>query len=148
MATKTVLKTAEHDECLGSSTLPSSAKYCNGCATTYPISEFYTIGKYKDKMKYKPLCKRCENKRRKERNLEIIKEVFGENLCCSSCGYDKCFAALDFHHVDAESKDFNIAKMLLGTPAKEKLAAELKKCMILCANCHREHHAEERLSGR
>lgn len=148
MATKTVLKTAEHEECLGSSTLPSSAtKYCKGCMVTYHLTNFYTIGSYKGRIKYKPTCKKCETARRKDRNLALIKECFGGNLFCSKCGYDKCFAALDFHHVDSESKDFNIAKVLHGTPAKAKLISELEKCIILCANCHREHHDNEKQIG-
>lgn len=141
MATKTVLKTAERDERLGSSTLPSSAKTCRDCGVEKPLSDFYTDGYYKVRTKYKPTCRTCEMKGRKERSLQIIKSVFGDKPACLICGYDKCFAALDFHHVDPSEKEYSIAKMLLGSPAKGRLEKELRKCVVLCATCHREYHA-------
>jgi len=58
---------------------------------------------------------------------------------CSRCGYDKCGAALDFHHLDPSKKDFTIASRV--SVAKETLLIELAKCVILCRNCHSELHA-------
>lgn len=69
--------------------------------------------------------------------LEIIKQK-GMNVCCH-CGYSKCFAAIDFHHVNPEDKKFNIANKLRSKPTTEALA-ELDKCIALCATCHRELH--------
>ena len=57
---------------------------------------------------------------------------------CSSCGYDRCIQALEFHHLDADKKDFNISGKIRSWVALEE---ELKKCVMLCANCHREVHA-------
>ena len=68
---------------------------------------------------------------------------------CSSCGYDKCLAALEFHHRDTSKKD-NIPSHLLSQnqPLSDKrkayIAVELDKCDLLCANCHREIHDAER----
>lgn len=65
---------------------------------------------------------------------------------CSKCGYDKCFAALDFHHTGNDrygDKSRTIAQMLgnaITDKNKHKLLEELKKCDILCANYHRELH--------
>lgn len=56
---------------------------------------------------------------------------------CKICGYDKCLAAIDFHHRDPRQKDFAIS-LKMSWPAIEK---ELDKCVALCANCHREVHA-------
>lgn len=55
------------------------------------------------------------------------------------CGYSKCKEALDFHHVNPNEKDFNIS----GSHSRswEKIELELKKCVLLCANCHREIHS-------
>ena len=57
---------------------------------------------------------------------------------CEDCGYSKCIAALDFHHLDPSQKDFSIG----GTNYHklEALKPELDKCVLLCANCHRERH--------
>ena len=57
---------------------------------------------------------------------------------CENCGYDKCTAALDFHHKDMNEKEFNISGGSLKS--FEKLKPELDKCILLCANCHREIH--------
>lgn len=60
---------------------------------------------------------------------------------CVKCGYKKCLAALDFHHVDPSKKKFGIS-LKLGR-SWDKLKDELQKCIILCANCHTEEHYVE-----
>lgn len=55
---------------------------------------------------------------------------------CRICGYDRCPAAMDFHHVDPLEKDFAISERM-GWAAVER---ELRKCVLLCATCHREVH--------
>lgn len=57
---------------------------------------------------------------------------------CEICGYDKCMDALDFHHLSPKEKDFNISG---GTKSFESIKSELDKCILVCANCHREIHA-------
>ena len=68
---------------------------------------------------------------------------------CSSCGYNKCNEALDFHHLDPTKKDFGLGNkidimMRRNEGSKEELwetiQAELDKCILLCSNCHRELH--------
>jgi len=58
---------------------------------------------------------------------------------CETCGYHKCIKALEFHHLDPNEKDFAISKVgySLGW---EKVKLELDKCIMVCANCHREIH--------
>jgi hypothetical protein len=59
---------------------------------------------------------------------------------CIICGYSKCNAALDFHHIDGKKKDFGIS--LDGiTRSWQRVQKELEKCILVCANCHREIHA-------
>ena len=57
---------------------------------------------------------------------------------CIHCGYDKCFASLHFHHVDPKEKDPQWSKMRFW--CIERLKDELKKCVLVCANCHGEIH--------
>lgn len=60
---------------------------------------------------------------------------------CEKCGYDKCIWAFDFHHINSTEKDFNISKY--ATLSWDKLKIELNKCIMICANCHRELHYDE-----
>jgi 5-methylcytosine-specific restriction endonuclease McrA len=55
---------------------------------------------------------------------------------CTICGYNKCVKALDFHHTNPSEKDFNISKSSSWKKAKE----EIKKCILVCKNCHAELH--------
>ena len=59
---------------------------------------------------------------------------------CEICGYERCPEALEFHHLDNGSKDFGISQRG-DTRSWSKVKAELDKCVMLCANCHREIHA-------
>jgi hypothetical protein len=60
---------------------------------------------------------------------------------CRLCGYCRCADALDFHHRDGEEKHLNIAIMKKYYGSMAALWAEIAKCDIVCANCHREIHA-------
>jgi len=62
---------------------------------------------------------------------------------CILCGYDKCQEALEFHHTDSSQKDFGVSQDGL-TRSWERVKNELDKCIMVCANCHRELHANLR----
>ena len=59
---------------------------------------------------------------------------------CSKCGYNRCAGALEFHHIQ-DNKEENIG-VLVGKRNSEKLWKEIEKCIVVCANCHREIHYE------
>jgi hypothetical protein len=61
--------------------------------------------------------------------------IYKTNRGCVRCGYNKCAAALDFHHRDPKTKSSRIWKVT---------SEEISKCDILCSNCHHEVHADER----
>jgi hypothetical protein len=61
---------------------------------------------------------------------------------CERCGYDRCPDALDFHHRDPTEKDFQVSAGAYRRWAL--MVRELDKCVMLCANCHREEHYRER----
>lgn len=56
-----------------------------------------------------------------------------------SVGYDKCVQALEFHHLDPNEKEFSLTTS--NTRSIQKLLEEAQKCILVCANCHREIHA-------
>ena len=71
------------------------------------------------------------------RKLEIIESKGGK---CERCGYDENIAALEFHHLDPSKKSFQMDSRHLSNTTIEKLLEEADKCILVCANCHREIH--------
>lgn len=72
-----------------------------------------------------------------------VRKLYFVNMlggCCSMCGYDKNLAALDFHHIDSNTKSIKLDKRSLSNNNIELLTKEAEKCILLCANCHRELH--------
>jgi predicted HNH restriction endonuclease len=59
---------------------------------------------------------------------------------CRVCGYDKCHQALQVHHVDPSKKEFSFGAFRASPKSWEKAVVELKKCVLLCGNCHAEVH--------
>ena len=80
---------------------------------------------------------RAVAKRRKKIKAMAVEYRGGR---CMICGYSKCVEALDFHHIDPKTKSFGLG---LGglTRSWERVKNEADKCMLICANCHREVHA-------
>ena len=86
-------------------------------------------------------CKKCAVdavQRRRDKIKEMSIEYKGGK--CELCDYGRCNGALEFHHLDPNEKDFGIAHKGY-TRSWEKVKIDLDKCVMLCANCHREVHA-------
>ena len=56
---------------------------------------------------------------------------------CCRCEYERCTRALEFHHIDPSKKDFAVSRV---SKSWAVIQSELDKCILLCANCHREFH--------
>lgn len=91
---------------------------------------------YADRSEY---LKRAVAKRRKMVRQKALEYKGGK---CSRCGYDRCLDALEFHHIDGR-KDFGLSQGSL-TRSWERVEKELQKCILICANCHREEHEKLR----
>ena len=103
---------------------------CKFCKKTYVYFRSSKKGHTKS------LCNSCGvNRRRYALKLKAIEYLGGK---CIKCGYNKCPAAMHFHHKDSEGKEFGIS----GNHARSWLIIkeELDKCEIRCANCHAEEH--------
>lgn len=81
---------------------------------------------------------RTTNKSRMKARNEWLAE-YKKTLSCTKCGENHP-ACLDFHHKDPSTKEFSISKM--ASNSIERLKAEIAKCEVLCANCHRKEHYE------
>ncbi len=86
-------------------------------------------------------CAKCNTEAvsRRRRNVKrvLVEEAGG---ACRLCGYARCIAALEFHHVVPADKRFSMsARGLARSIARAR--EEAKKCVLLCANCHAEVEA-------
>jgi hypothetical protein len=120
-------------------------KKCSKCGVEKPATaEFFPEDKGgKDGLRAD--CKECRTKVKRLRGRKYKKlliEHFGGK--CVTCGYDRCPAGFDFHHIIPEEKEFSIGENC-GNFAYGRLLKEVKKCMLLCSNCHRELHYLESL---
>ena len=63
---------------------------------------------------------------------------------CVKCG-EPDISCLDFHHRDPGSKLGHVGEFRKF--GMKRLLAEIEKCDVLCANCHRKHHRDKRREG-
>lgn len=127
-----------------------TTKVCLKCKEEKDISEF---GKRYDKTQ--PLCRTCNaersaayyaanrekhKKEATERNARQQAKYmkWKQTLSCQSCSedYGPCMA---FHHVDPALKEFEISTGL-GRYGVNKLLDEIRKCVVVCSNCHIKIH--------
>jgi len=76
-----------------------------------------------------------------KRKMELILLKGG---CCEVCGYKDNIAALEFHHEDPNEKEMKLDLRRLGNTKWEILLEEANKCILLCANHHREIHNQDK----
>lgn len=134
-------------------------KSCTICKQNKDVSCYYKHRKRKDG--YQNICKDCSSstskqyylnyteehkavtrQKKRERRVELKQQIneLKNQLGCATCD-EKDSCCLDFHHFDNKVKEYEIAT----APSKgwlwEKILPEIKKCVCLCANCHRKVHA-------
>ena len=86
---------------------------------------------------------RLNRKRIKERKEWIVNYLGGK---CAQCGYSKCIAALDVHHINGRRREVSPSSMTSWS--ERRMLKEIKRdVQLLCANCHREvhHQSDENL---
>lgn len=86
-------------------------------------------------------------KRIKRKNIRQLIQEYKLSHGCAICGYNRCAAALDFHHI-SDDKKFCIASAIRNNKGISIVKEEIKKCIVICANCHRELHAKEANDGK
>jgi len=74
---------------------------------------------------------------RKRTRWRIIEAMGGKCVCC---GYAECYSAMAFHHINPDEKDFTISNMRSNPKSWTKIVEELRKCVLVCHNCHSEIH--------
>lgn len=99
-------------------------KICMRCKEEKDIGEFFGGSAW---------CSECM------KNIYKPKEYVLDDLKtpCRKCGETRLYI-LDFHHIDPKEKEFSVADVI--GRGNKSIAEEAKKCICLCANCHREFH--------
>lgn len=127
-------------------------KKCGCCQVEKPEESFAWQNKAQGKRSYQ--CRLCQSAdRRRHRNLngrriavavlqqkrDAIAFVGGlkRGRPCSDCGVSYPPYVMDFDHRDPSTKLFGIGEGQV-TKSFDELKAELAKCDLVCANCHRE----------
>lgn len=128
-------------------------KRCSKCKCDKPLSEFAWRSKTRNILHGQ--CNECrrvtaqqsyiKNKENIKLAVKIRKKLYKDKsskwksrLSCVICDEDyiKC---LDFHHIDAHTKEFDISGMTSRYPLTTILK-EVEKCIVVCSNCHRKIH--------
>lgn len=132
-------------------------KTCTKCKDEKDLSEFNKRSSAPDGLAHQ--CKACNSKnlkkhyqenktyyrdkadKHKEKLRQYVDEYKG-NKGCFMCGESRHWV-LDFHHTD-NNKEYNISDLMLKIQSPKKLKAEIEKCEVVCSNCHRDLHYQER----
>ena len=107
-------------------------KYCLECS---PFGDHNTIKLEKGKSLKTDY--EYQKKRGFKRKCELVLLKGG---CCSLCGYDKNLSALEFHHKNPSEKISQLDIRVLTNRTWDFILKEADKCILICSNCHSEHH--------
>lgn len=115
-----------------------SLKKCNRCGEFKPKDSFY-----RSKKNYEQLrgdCKDCEGirilRRKQNKKITLIKNCGGKCVDCQIEINDRNPSIFEFHHTDPTQKEFSD----FANKSSKIVDEELKKCVLLCANCHKMRH--------
>ncbi len=104
-----------------------SCRFCRD-----PDPTHYFAGRFSE-------CRKCrqkdQNKSNRKKKFLLVQYKGGR---CEVCGYNRCMAALDFHHIEPTQKDPDWKKMRKW--ALERIKKEIDQCSLVCRNCHSEIH--------
>jgi hypothetical protein len=100
--------------------------------------------KWQEKNKERVKYTQCLNMKKQRKKKRDVVEEYKKNSSCVKCNESRGYV-LDFHHINPAEKVFDI-----GNATKysiEKIQNEMKKCILLCRNCHSEFHYLEKEKG-
>lgn len=104
---------------------------CRECKRSYD-REYYHRNVYRKR--------KSENQiRSRNRNREFVIKYLHKHPCVD-CGEDD-IVVLDFDHIG--DKENSISEMVIRAYSIKKIRAEMSRCVVRCANCHRRKTAEE-----
>jgi dihydrodipicolinate reductase len=121
-------------------------KKCFQCKEKLELTKFYKNKSQRDG--YSGICKLCQTSNERKNN-QLAKEWLNTlKTECVICGENREWV-LDFHHVNQSDKLIEISYYAIsGTTSfetkKKKILKEMEKCIVVCSNCHRNIHYQEK----
>jgi hypothetical protein len=121
----------------------TTLKTCRYCHKQYPETDFGVAATLPNKVYRRQKCRYCYGKTKRLLIVRYRKwlECYKREKQCERCGVAD-FRVLDFHHGGSTEKDFNVSDFRYRA-GFARLKEEVKKCTLLCANCHRIVHFKE-----
>lgn len=124
---------------LKTKTFDTENKKCKGCERQLNGRQrvFCSTACKSDSYKNSQRIYTNQQKRGWDRKVKLV-DMFGGK--CNRCGYNKNYSGLTFHHIDPTIKELALDVRNLSNRQWESIVNEVKKCELLCMNCHTEHH--------
>lgn len=133
------------------------SKVCTKCTKEKPLDQF--SWKNRKVGRRASECKECHRVMRNKyykgktdkEKLQILgrkKEIkewlnnLKSELTCNRCP-ENHISTLQFHHKDPGKKEISIANVVRNGWRKERILEEIRKCEVLCANCHAKEHYDK-----
>ena len=134
----------------------SKTKVCTKCKEELPATREYFSPARRGKHGLTQTCKPCSNARTKEwyenkdgrswhlkdqsqRRADLANWVDTfKDVPCMDCGKKYPPYVMDFDHLPQYEKYFPIGVLVNKRLSKETILEEIKKCEVVCSNCHRE----------
>lgn len=131
----------------------SGLKYCPRCTEEKALEQFRAR---KGKQTIQSWCRPCKQaydrewyQRNRQRHSQAVRQrrrdqayenrqivMEAKSVPCADCGIQYSPYVMEFDHGDADK----VAEVSgsVGAWSAEQLRAEIRKCDVVCANCHRE----------
>lgn len=133
---------------------------CPKCDVEKPLEEGFYRRTGKRAGEFTSWCKACHRayyRRKKEADPQYFmryqartraakRKEFTERKVaagCEDCG-ESHPACLEYHHLDPSQKEREVMKLVDSNASRTRIEAEVSKCVVLCSNCHRKRHYNER----
>jgi hypothetical protein len=132
---------------------------CKTCYIEKPL-ESYTPSQQRPKGR----CKECQKNYSRQHYLKNKDSYFlrddlkrkehkdlvaqHKDVPCKDCGIKYPPHIMDFDHLDAKEKTFTISRASQLGKTREQVIEEIKKCDVVCSNCHRQRTYSRVKRGR
>jgi len=108
---------------------------------SYLDKEKQKASQYKYYLKHKERYL-LNTKIRKIKYKNIIDRYKSRYGCCDCSVKHLPPYVYDLHHLEPDTKEGAVSR-LIRTSSWERIKNEIKKCIILCSNCHRIRHSDK-----